>query len=369
MRATQNEYSKNRELKGEKAKVEDDLKAEIRRLKSLVNQYRTQVTATEAGERRLKEQLVSKETEFEDERRQMREKLIKEKQKCSKLEETTLKAKDEYENKKNSLMKKMIEQDELIHKLSFQINELKVHNRQLETREIESRLKELNKTSIDRSLLEYETNDMNIKSTRGLARSKSPFLNDKTISETVMYGGGTSVIDSIMGSFPQERSSVIISQEFLPTANKNVNLSWVKPSRDASRGDISRRSIKQSALNCKEVGRASTTNLKKDQRPTSRNLNLSKQLDFLNPLADINKRGSKEEGDHIHKTERKEYINTSISASSQAFLPNKFEILEKNKSCSVLSTQENPTTRKAKYVQKYYEQKRNAGKWCYYKII
>lgn len=188
----------------------EELRDEIDNLKAVINQYKSQIKATEAGERRLKEQLLNKESTFEQERKEMRALLAAEKRQVIRIQEESLKTKEEHQKKKNSILKEIMEKDEIIHKLSMQIHEMKKQARNQETLELEKKIKE---TVKDRSIYEDES-EVRIKSTRGFGRARSPLINDKTISETVMYGGGTSVIDSIIGSFPQEQISILNSQEF-----------------------------------------------------------------------------------------------------------------------------------------------------------
>lgn len=128
-----------------------------------------------------------------------------------KYQEQCLKSRNEYEKKKNEIIKEMIEKDKVIDKLSFELNEIKMHMRKQETLNYENKLKEANKVSVDKSIIGYETNEAIMKWTKDLRRSRSPF-NDNTISETIMYGGA-SVLDSIIASFPAEKNSVTMSQE------------------------------------------------------------------------------------------------------------------------------------------------------------
>lgn len=149
----------------------------------------------------------------------------------------------------------MIDKDEVIHRLSLQVNELKAHLRKNETKEFENKLKELEKTSVDKSMLEYDTNDIHIKSSRVYDKSRSPF-NNKTINETVMYGGGTSIIDSMIGSFPHDRSNVLVSQDFLTQRrSKNTSRDFDSRARDSSREINSRLSIKHSIAKFQILGK------------------------------------------------------------------------------------------------------------------
>lgn len=74
MRATQSEVSKNRELKTEKVKIEDELKIEIQKLKSQLKHYKSEINATETVEKKLKTQLTALQSEFISEIGEMRKK-------------------------------------------------------------------------------------------------------------------------------------------------------------------------------------------------------------------------------------------------------------------------------------------------------
>jgi DNA-binding FrmR family transcriptional regulator len=180
----------------------EDYKAQklIQLLKNKVNEYKDQIQAIETNERRLKEQLIDKDTELEEERQKC-QKLVEERLKYIQLRECCLKSKDNYEKRKNNMIKEMMEKEEQIHNVTKQLNELKKELRKIKTDELENQLKELSvQNNNDRSIQNFETNEHQQKN----SRSRSPFLNDNTISETVMYGG-TSVLESIIGSFPNEK--------------------------------------------------------------------------------------------------------------------------------------------------------------------
>lgn len=87
MRATQNEVSKNRELKQDKAKFDNEFQMEVQLYKNQVSQCKALLNAAEAGERRLKEQLLHKEAEFEEERNELRDKISREKKQTIKYQE------------------------------------------------------------------------------------------------------------------------------------------------------------------------------------------------------------------------------------------------------------------------------------------
>jgi hypothetical protein len=204
--------------------------------------------------------------------------------------------------------------------------------RNQETLELEKKIKE---TVKDRSLYEDES-EVRIKSTRGFGRARSPLINDKTISETVMYGGGTSVIDSIMGSFPQEQNSILNSQEFERRHCRNISGDYIGAIQDTSHED-SRNIIHKTVSESKN----NSTCYSKNFARISKNFEFSK--DFHLGLGDINKRMME---DHCweNKTERKQCVNTSISPMHENFLPKKNEQLEKNKSCLVLPIKGIPKT-------------------------
>jgi hypothetical protein len=103
----------------------EELRDEIDNLNAVINQYKTQIKATEAGERRLKEQLLNKDSSFEEERKEMRALLAAEKRQVIKAQEDSLKIKEEFQKKKNSILREIMEKDEIIHKLSLQIHEIK----------------------------------------------------------------------------------------------------------------------------------------------------------------------------------------------------------------------------------------------------
>ena len=180
-------------------------------LNNQLSQSKILIGAFESSEKRLKDQILNKNAEFDNEVKEFRAKLSKEKKQAIKYQEEWLKSRNEYEKKKNEIIKEMIEKDKIIDKLTLELNELKIHMRKQETLNYENKLKEANRISIDKSLVGYETNEAIIKSTRELGRSRSPF-NDNTISDTIMYGGA-SVLDSIIAAFPVDKHSVSASQE------------------------------------------------------------------------------------------------------------------------------------------------------------
>ena len=75
---------------------------------------------------------------------------------------------------------------------------------------------------------------------------KSPYSNDKTINETVMYGDGTSIVDSILCSFPHDKTSPLASQDFASRRSKNGSQDYTTGVRDSSQENISRISIRRS---------------------------------------------------------------------------------------------------------------------------
>jgi hypothetical protein len=274
MRATQSEVSINRELKGDRALLEEELAVEIKKLKSQIQQLRVQVNATEAGERRLKLQLISQESEFDEERREMRMKITKEKKTILKIQEANSKNKEEFTKYKNTILREMIYKDEIIHNLSLQVNELKAHLRKNETKEFENKLKELEKTSADKILLEYDSSEILVNSSRAYGGSRTPFTN-KTTNEIVMYGGGSSAIDSMIGSFPQDKSAVLTSQDFLTQRrSKNTSQDFDFREQDSNREANSRLSIKHSIAKHNHLGRSTEYN--QDGSQANRNLKLSK---------------------------------------------------------------------------------------------
>ena len=162
-------------------------------------------------EKRLKEEMLVKDQQFDEERTHMRDIVKREKAKLGRYQEETLKAKDMYEKNKNKIIKEMIEKDEVLHQVTNELNEIKSQVRAKEIMKVENKLSEI-KASKDCNISSYE-NMMDIKTSREFSRSKSPYLNENNTSETVMYGGGTSVIDSIIGLFPHERISVTTSND------------------------------------------------------------------------------------------------------------------------------------------------------------
>lgn len=64
-----------------------------------------------------------------------------------------MKAKDEYERKKNNIIKELMEKDDTIHKLSLELNEMKNQARRIEAKKFEKKLKEANRASVDKSLM------------------------------------------------------------------------------------------------------------------------------------------------------------------------------------------------------------------------
>ena len=238
---SRSEMSMSRERAIERANQEDSYRDEIKSLKGTVQKLKRQLEAAVAGERRLKEQLVNKDSDFEQERREMRALLASEKKHVIRIQENSLKIKDDFEKKRNSIIREMMEKEELIHKLSLEISEAKIQARRLETKEFETKLREnSSKTNIEKSFFDYDSNnEIQIKTSTRFGRSKSPLLNDRTISETVMYGGSTSVIDSIMGSFPQEHISVLASQDFATRHHYTKSREIMEPITDNSQDDIS----------------------------------------------------------------------------------------------------------------------------------
>ena len=174
------------------------------------------------------------------------------------------------------MLKEMIEKDEMISHLSLQVHELKAVLRQNETKEFEQKLKEIEKVSYDKSLFCYESNDLKVISNHGLRRSKSPFANDKTINETVMYGGGTSVLDSMIGSFPHDRTSILASQDFQTRKSKDESPTNILKIRDSSSDYITKMNILHSVKNSSERRKSNISNESQENCKTSRIMNLSK---------------------------------------------------------------------------------------------
>jgi len=187
LKAAQSEVSRSRETRNESKRAHEEHRILVNTAKdeekfisdTIKNEMLTNIN-------QLREQLINKENEFEVERTHMRELIKQEKLKVAKLEGETLTAKNMYEKKKNTVIKETIEKDEIIHSLTNELNELKTAVRVKEIMKVETQLKDLNRVSIDRSLFNYDTNEMKLKTNRDLSRSRSPFLNDNNISD-IMY--------------------------------------------------------------------------------------------------------------------------------------------------------------------------------------
>ena len=259
LRAANSEVSKSREMKSSSCnKTYDELRQDLHNARN--------------SERRLKDELQAKESQFDDERAHMRDIVKREKSKLNKYQEDMLYAKDTYERHKNRIIKEMIEKDETIHQISNELNEIKSEVREKEILKVENKLSEL-KCSIDQSISNFDTNHnmQKVKTSRDFTRSKSPFMNDNNTSETVMYGGGTSVIDSMIGLFPGEKTSVTTSQEIdFKTQNKgkyNKHQLKYKPTLE---------DVEESVLHCDEVVKFDKNHTPNEFNKTSRNLSISK---------------------------------------------------------------------------------------------
>lgn len=195
LRAAQGSVSKSKEIKNGATKTYEELKHDL--------------SIARTTERRLKDEITHREVQFDEERKHMRDIVKREKLKLNKYQEETLKSKDLYEKNKNKIIKEMIEKDEIIHKLNNELNDIKSIIRAKEIMSVENKLKD----SMEKSFTNYNSHDQKHTSSRDFTRSKSPFLNENNISETIMYGGNTSVIDSMIGLFPNEKMSIIASQD------------------------------------------------------------------------------------------------------------------------------------------------------------
>lgn len=168
-------------------------------------------------ERKLKAQIIEMKSSHEIEMGQLADKLTNEKKNGLDYKEQYLKAKENlinFDKYKNTMIKEIFQKDEQINQLSLQVHELKSLMRQNETKQFEEKMKQLEKQSYEKSILDYDSNQTKVNSTRGLRRSKSPFNENGINNETVMYGGGNSVLDSMIASFPQEKNSEYESNDY-----------------------------------------------------------------------------------------------------------------------------------------------------------
>eukprot|EP00357_Protocruzia_adherens_P001004 CAMPEP_0115040520 /NCGR_PEP_ID=MMETSP0216-20121206/44868_1 /TAXON_ID=223996 /ORGANISM="Protocruzia adherens, Strain Boccale" /LENGTH=960 /DNA_ID=CAMNT_0002421757 /DNA_START=172 /DNA_END=3054 /DNA_ORIENTATION=- len=98
---------------------------DIKKLRKQSNTLRATIGKLEVSERKLKNMLVEKENQMEEERIDFKRKFVAERKKAQDAGDNVLRAKDGFEKKKNVILQEMIHKDDQIETLSKHVNELK----------------------------------------------------------------------------------------------------------------------------------------------------------------------------------------------------------------------------------------------------